>query len=159
MKCDLYFVYEDLLSIAHEKTKKTSDRCLGIQNVSTLGKAFRPCFHVTQKQPGRESPKGHHLGIFFMWPVTESHWVPYKNEVENVPLQPIILSQIHTVQQRTMHCMKRKRSAISCQEIFNWVRIKHISGRDNSVKERCTVELVWTQTIVLIYLSIYLFLD
>ena len=48
----------------------------------------------------------------------------------------MILSQIYIIHQRTTHSMKRERSVISGQEIFEQV----------AVKERGTVELMWTSS-------------
>ena len=112
-----------------------------------LEKALGSRFHDTPEGPGWEPPV-RHLGDFSRvkllqeWKRFQAFLTPYLQG--NALLPPRILRQIYSVRKTTTSCSIKKRSAINAQEIFNRAGRKHIHGCD-SLKEKCTVQLVWTQ--------------
>ena len=113
------------------------------QNDAILEKALGSRFHHTPEGPGWEPPVCH-LGDFSRVKLLQAFLTPYLQG--NALLRPRILRQIYSVRKRTTSCsMKKNRSAINAQEIFNRAGRKHIHGCD-SLKEKCTVQLLLTET-------------
>ena len=114
-----------------------------------LEKALGSRFHDTPEGPGWEPPVRHlgdfsHVKLLQWWKRLQAFLTTYLKGDALLRLR--ILRQIYSVRKRTMSCsMKKKRRAINAQEIFNRAGRKHIHGCD-SLKEKCTVQLVWTQT-------------